>query len=504
MPSTTPVSPLRPACLVRHVDTALAPFGGAASNHVDTPHDLASTSGATTRIVQRSSSIISAALSARLYAGLSASLAVGLSTFAVSAQADVTVIQPPTVVAASQPLRITLLFAEDSAASATPATRAKHYAVPATLAVSLASGDLPPRTLTLERAAGAPVSLNLRPGQFRRVVYSAPWPDAVRGTLRVQVADFNASPALVTLDRGKDQGLTIADNRAAQTAAPHTAPAETAAAAGTVLAAPGASAAIPASDASIGSTQATIASVGQESRLSYYEPMYIGIGKNGDATARFQVSFKYRVVLPADPRSLSFIDNLYFGYTQVSIWDLSAASAPFKDTSYKPSLFYYVADTGWRSRWFDSMGFQGGLEHESNGKAGADSRGINIAYVEPIVHFNTPYSTQLTIAPKVYYYIEKSDNEDIARYRGYADLQVRYGQTDGLQLFTTIRKGTHAMYGSVDAQLTYPVQKIFGGKMAGALGGFVWLGYFNGYGQSLLDYDNREHWNIRLGYSIYR
>jgi outer membrane phospholipase A len=398
-----------------------------------------------------------------------APLSAALFVLPVQAFADVSVIQMPTIVAASMPLRVTLLFAEDGST-----TKAKRYQVPPTLAVTLASGDLPPQTLTLAKETGAPSSLSLRSGQFRRVSYTVRWPDTVRGTVRIQVAEFNASPALVTLDRGKKQADTVADNRAVQAAGPATVTAAVAAPNAT----PGASAAIPASGASIGATQVATATVGPESRLSYYEPMYFGAGHNGHTTARFQLSFKYRIVMPDDPRSKSFLDNLYFGYTQVSIWDLTAESKPFRDTSYKPSLFYYLPDVGLHSHWFDSLGIQAGLEHESNGASGSTSRSINIAYVKPILHFNTPGATQLTVAPKVYYYLQKDEN-----------------------LFTTLRKGTHAWNGSVDAQLTYPLQKLTGN---GALGGYLWVGYFNGYGASLLDYNDRQHWVVRVGYSIYR
>lgn len=459
-------------------------------------------------------------------APISAGLALAATPYL--SYADISVIQPPTVVAASLPLRVTLLFAEDSGSGRGAGAHA--YTVPKTLAVSLTSGDVPPQTLTLQRAAGVPDTLHLHAGQFRRVVYSAPWPASTRGTLRVQVADFNASPALVTLDRGEQQARTIAANRTAQAVGPADAGLASGTAASTLASAastspttnapeqaataadaqamganakavPGATAAIPASGATIASNRVSVAETGPESRLSFYEPMYFGVGHNGHTTARFQLSFKYRIVTPKDPRSKSLLDNLYFGYTQVSLWDLTANSKPFRDTSYKPSLFYYLPDTGLRSRWFDSLGVQAGIEHESNGQAGSTSRSINIAYVQPIVHFNAPMATQLTIAPKVYYYLQKDENPDIAAYRGYMDLQIRYGRPDGLELFTTLRKGTHALNGSVDAQLTYPIQKLLG---SGALGGYVWVGYFNGYGQTLLDYDTRQHWNVRIGYSIYR
>ncbi|MBN3814297.1 phospholipase A, partial [Paraburkholderia sp. Ac-20347] len=255
-------------------------------------------------------------------------------------------------------------------------------------------------------------------------------------------------------------------------------------------------------DSAIAPAADSLATTGRSTlaRLSYYEPMYVAVGKNGDTTARFQLSFKYRIIMPDDLRSKALFDNLYFAYTQTSIWDLSATSAPFRDTSYMPQLFYYIPDTGWKSDWFTRMGIAAGVGHESNGQAGPESRGINIVFVRPTWEFGNVDDYHVTVSPKLYYYLSKSDNEDIADYRGYMDLLIKYGSPDGWQLATTLRKGTKHWYGSVDTQLTYPLARLLGSKW----GGYLWVGYFNGYGEDLLDYNQRQHWVARIGYSIAR
>jgi len=234
--------------------------------------------------------------------------------------------------------------------------------------------------------------------------------------------------------------------------------------------------------------------------LSYYEPMYFAAGHNGDTNARLQLSFKYRLRQTDDLRSKAFTDNLYFAYTQTSVWDLSAASRPFRDTTYSPQLFYYVPDTGWRSPFFTRMGFAAGVAHESNGKGGNDSRSINMPFIRPTWEFGDLTANHLTVSPKIYYYFGTKNNPDIAAYRGYVDLLVKYGSPDGWQLATTLRKGTKHWYSSVDTQFTYPLAKLIGS----AWGGYLWIGYFNGYGEYLLDYNNRQHWRARIGYSIAR
>lgn len=390
-----------------------------------------------------------------------------------TASAAVAVLLPGRQAAADQPLQLTLLYSDDGTASAA-------IDVPPTIDVNVSNGDVPPRRLTLQRAADAPPVLHLRQGEYRKVKFSTPWPDALRGAVRIEPIGFDVAPVVVTLNRGPAQNQVVAAQRAtAQSNAP---------AAGS-----------PASASQAAVVASSLGALG-ESRLSFYEPIFFADGMNGHNTAQFQFSFKYRLLMPKDPNSKRLLDNLYFGYTQTSIWDLSEASKPFRDTSYRPSLFYYVADTGWHSRFFTSMGFQAGLEHQSNGLAGDDSRSINIAFIRPTWRFGNPNDYHLSISPKVYYYLQKSENADIAKYRGYADLQVKYGKPDGLQLATTLRKGTHGWNGSVDSQLTYPLAKFLGS----AWGGYLWVGYFNGYGEDILDYNQRHHWIARVGYSISR
>ena len=48
--------------------------------------------------------------------------------------------------------------------------------------------------------------------------------------------------------------------------------------------------------------------------------------------------------------------------------------------------------------------------------------------------------------------------------------------------------------------LAYPLSKLIGS----AWGGYLWIGYFNGYGEDILDYNQRNHWIARIGYSIAR
>lgn len=233
-----------------------------------------------------------------------------------------------------------------------------------------------------------------------------------------------------------------------------------------------------------------------EPALSANEPMYFVIGSR--STARFQLSFKYQLFDPDSWPVEKFapLAGLHFGYTQTSLWDLGADSAPFRDTSYRPSLFWQGATAG-KGLMPDLL--RAGYEHESNGKDGANSRSIDTLFAQPVWRTEFADGRALIFAPKVYAYLEKSDNPDIQRYRGYANWNIRYGLEDSWLLTTQLRSGTSG-HGSAQLDLSWPLRR----PLFTRTGGFLHLQLFKGYGESLLDYNLNRGTQVRVGFSIVR
>jgi len=243
-----------------------------------------------------------------------------------------------------------------------------------------------------------------------------------------------------------------------------------------------------------------LAKPGDEPPLSANEPLYFVVGSSSerDFDARFQLSFKYR---PFDPDArvaqyLPPLSNLYFAYTQTSLWDLGGHSSPFEDTSYRPSVYYKWTGSG---RGVSPDSWSAGLEHESNGRDGADSRSINTAFVKPTWHIDLAHGRRLTLSPKFYQYLEKSDNADIYKYRGYVDFQARFGREDGAIVTALYRQGTSG-HASGQIDFSYPISD----KLFGRTGTFIHLQLMEGYGETLIDYNRYSDTQLRLGLSLAR
>ena len=232
-----------------------------------------------------------------------------------------------------------------------------------------------------------------------------------------------------------------------------------------------------------------------------YEPFYFIAGPDSP-NAKFQISFKYQLV---DDRSqmaqkAGFVTNLFIGFTQTSLWDLNTPSAPFEDSSYKPDLmFSRVGLFRNRAEWF-RLDLQTGGQHESNGRDGADSRSLNIAYVRPTLIFGHDDGWQFTFAPRAWVYLpDLTDNPDLPRYRGHFDVRAVIGKSDSVQLAAYARAGDDFDRESLQLDLTYPLKR-FGWA------GLTWClqaQYFTGYGESLLHYNERST-AYRFGFSIFR
>jgi outer membrane phospholipase A len=232
--------------------------------------------------------------------------------------------------------------------------------------------------------------------------------------------------------------------------------------------------------------------------ITLNEPSYFILGAKDGMDARFQYSFKYQLFDPLGPVAQAFspLGEIYVGYTQTSLWDLSSDSKPFRDNSYRPSLFWQKTNAG---KGLMPETWRVGYEHESNGRSGTDSRSIDTLFVQPEWRHHYDARHTLAVAPKVYVYLDKHENKDIQDYRGYADLNLRYGDDDGLLLSTLLRMGTSGK-GSAQADVTWPFKR----PILGKVGGFFHTQVFTGYGQTLLDYNQNADTQIRFGISLVR
>ncbi len=401
-------------------------------------------------------------------------LAVALATaWPSTGGAAMALLQPPKVVDGTKPLTLTLLLSADGAQHS--------FHVPDAVEVIAAADLQAPVRLSMRRITAGPSTLSLPKGEHRTIEYSAALPSSLRGMVRLDPVDIDAAPVLVTLNRAPRAD----DAPAAQVA--------------TVPAASGGSPAPVVPVAASGQAAPAQPDLQDQGRLTFNDPMYFLVGGHGGANAKFQFSFKFRVFQGENPASRSLLDNLYFGYTQFSLWDLAADSKPFRDTNYRPSLFYYLSDAGVHNRTVSRLSLAAGLEHESNGRDGAQSRSINTVFVKPTFYLGDLSNWHWSVSPKLYYYLEKNDNPGIGRYRGYMDLKLAYGKPDSWEFAATLRKGSQRYYGSIDAQATYPLARLIPGTA-----GYLMAGYFVGYGESLLDYNRKLPWQFRLGYALSR
>ena len=233
-----------------------------------------------------------------------------------------------------------------------------------------------------------------------------------------------------------------------------------------------------------------------EPLVSANDPVYFIFGARNGWDARFQLSFKYRLFDQSSGYGAEqpWLAGFYFGYTQTSLWDLSSESKPFHDTSYRPSLFWKWERADQRT-WID--GVRLGVEHESNGDQGNQSRSINTIFVRPEWRFPLARGDTLEITPKLYAYLSKGENPDIAEYRGYADWRVRY-DSGGAWITTAIgRLGTSGK-GSLQVDMSRRTRDM----KVGPLSGYLHLQYFNGWGEDILDYNVRRPWQLRIGLAI--
>ncbi|MFY4258844.1 phospholipase A [Achromobacter xylosoxidans] len=345
---------------------------------------------------------------------------------------------------------------------------------------------------SLAKLQGGKASYSVPVNNFARMAWSAEVPASARG---LQAISIEGQPAMMALDAtGRDSGtlastpapVPVVDPRTGQPVPP------------AVVTAAGASPeGGPAPDTVAVSSYQQSAFDHFRSAISEYKPVYFDIGTRGQTTARFQISAKYRLFSPSGNRPATWGENFYLGYTQTSLWDLQGDSMPFIDTTFNPSLFW-LSDNMWQSEsqsW--RLGMNTGVEHNSNGKAGDDSRSVNDAYIQPQFNYRFDGGSTLTFAPKVKaYFGVASENSDYADYAGRVDWNLRWAQDNGAVVSAMYRQGDQRRR-TTQLDFAWPLQRTWLN-----MNGYLHLQYFNGYGETLLGYNQRNESQFRIGLSL--
>ncbi len=198
---------------------------------------------------------------------------------------------------------------------------------------------------------------------------------------------------------------------------------------------------------------------------------------------KFQLSLKLLAVrgLIADRGSL------FFAYTNQSWWQAynSGYSSPFRETNHEPEVFVSFK-TDWEMLGFRHRILRLGLSHQSNGQDAGQSRSWNRVYADFIMERGNLY---MSIKPWYRIPEEKKssptdvsgdDNPDIDEYMGYGEFRAVYKHnrhTFSMMLRDNLRSENH---GAIELGWSYPITQ--------RLRGYVQ--YFNGYGESLIDYNS--------------
>ncbi|WP_029904658.1 phospholipase A [Prevotella sp. 10(H)] len=205
---------------------------------------------------------------------------------------------------------------------------------------------------------------------------------------------------------------------------------------------------------------------------------------SSSADATFQISIRHRLTRSVLPLK-SF---LYLTYTQRSFWDIYAESSPFRDTNYNPGLGlgkYVFHDNKLVGAAFVQ------LKHESNGRAGDESRSWNYLSLSMKYYFNARFN----ISGEFWVpYVDGGNNKDLLDFRGLGYLSFNYTSNKHLWWLSADinpRKG----FGNVNTTLTA------GFRISERSNQYLFARFFQGYGESLLDYD-KYTMNIRVGICI--
>ena len=243
-------------------------------------------------------------------------------------------------------------------------------------------------------------------------------------------------------------------------------------------------------------------------KMNYILPVSITDGINNEAYNSFSnwaehlkdIETKFQISIKVPLTSGDILtkgDQIFFGFTIESWWQLytDKLSRPFRETNYQPE-FFYITPLNWHP--FDTnSGVIVGFEHQSNGRSQLISRSWNRVYANFLFEknnfalsfrpwFRIPEGDKATSVDAI-----GDDNPDIDEYMGHFELGLAYDWLDDYEISMKLRENFAEHHGAIEIGFTFPLW----GKLRG------YAQYFNGYGESLIDYNHKQQ-RFGIGFAL--
>ena len=203
--------------------------------------------------------------------------------------------------------------------------------------------------------------------------------------------------------------------------------------------------------------------------------------QNGELD-NYEIKFQFSVKFPIVENLFNGKGSIQFAYTNLSFWQAydAGASRPFRETVHEPEVFLIFLND-WNLFGMQNRLIQLGIAHQSNGRSADQSRTWNRVYADFIFQRGDYY---LSIKP--WHHLKETDsakeeNPDIEKYLGHGEFRAAYAGGKHTVSILLRNNFNNPNYGAVEINWSFPMTRRVKWFMQ----------YFDGYGESLIDYNAR-------------
>ncbi len=194
--------------------------------------------------------------------------------------------------------------------------------------------------------------------------------------------------------------------------------------------------------------------------------------RRDNANVKFQLSIIHRLT----KSRLPFDTYLFLQFTQKTIWNVAEESLLMRDLNFNPGigLGHLIV---YHNKYIGRAILM--LEHESNGKDGPASRSWNKVSLSGTLMLNRHMEMQLKAWIPI---VDGENNRNILRYSGLAQAGLLYRTNNRrMQAGMLATWRTHSFSLNTQWELSLKVSRHDNQ--------YLFVQYYNGYGENLLDYD---------------